>query len=779
MNYMKQVPSIPSEGYYQLPPPGYSNTPLQEEKEINLRDYWKVIRKRQWTIVAFFLIVVITTAIGTFTMKPIFRASTTIQINKENPQIVDFKEIFAVNTMDMDYYQTQYKILESRSLAKRVIQNLKLAEHPEFLPKPETPFQKWKSNILNSISGLFTSSDPNKNPAENGRKTSLINQFLKKLKIEPIRNSRLVKIHFDSNSPDLSSQVSNALAVNYMQQNLESRFIATQQAKEWLTGQLEDLRGKVERADEALQAFGSKHNIISLDEKENVTMQRLTDLNETLTKAESERMAKEALYKQTKDRNSDSLPSILENKLIMDLKQAYIQLEAQYMKLSETYKPEYPEMVRLKQQMQAIQKRIDGELAKIIAAIKNDYESSLRKEALLRQAFEEQKARVIEMKDKAIQYNILKREADTNKELYKGLLQRMKEAGVSAGIMASNIQVVDQAELPARPYKPNKQLNLLLAAVVGLFLGVGLAFFLEYLDNTVKTPEDVEQLIRLPAFGMVPEISYERRRRVESGTSYPVELITFGHPKSMLSEAYRNIRTSILLSFSERPPKSIAISSPNPAEGKTTTVINTAIALSQTGVQVLLIDADMRKPRIHKIFREENGAGLSNFLSGNAALDSVIKKSDIPNLYYIPSGPIPPNPSELIGSKLFKNMMESLGERFDHILLDSPPVLGFADAIILSTSVEGVILVVSGGKTPRETLQRAKEVLHQVNAKILGVVINRIDIQRSDYGYYYYRYHYYYGKERKKKELPFAFPLSPSSPLGGEGKGEGGEPTST
>jgi polysaccharide biosynthesis transport protein len=755
MNDLKQVPSIPPEGYYQLPGPGYSSPPLQEEQEINLRDYWKVIRKRQWTIIAFFLIVVITTAIATFTMNPIFRATTTIQINKENPQIVDFKEIFAVNTMDLDYYQTQYKILESRSLARRVVQNLKLAEHPEFLPKPETPFQKWKSNILNSISGLFTPSHPNKDPAENGKETTFINQFLKKLKIEPIRNSRLVKIHFDSNNPELSSQVSNALAASYIQQNLESRFTATQQAKEWLTGQLEDLKAKVERADEALQAFGSKHNIISLDEKENVTMQRLTDLNETLTKAESERMGKEALYKQTKDRNFDSLPSILENKLIMDLKQAFIQLEAQYMKLSETYKPEYPEMVRLKQQMQTIQKRIDGELAKIIAAIKNDYESNLRKEALLRQAFEEQKARVIEMKDKSIQYNILKREADTNKELYKGLLQRMKEAGVSAGIMASNIQVVDQAELPIRPYKPDKRLNILLAAVVGLFLGVGIAFFLEYLDNTVKTPEDVEQLIRLPSFGMVPEISYERRRRVETGTSYPVEMVTFGHPKSMLSEAYRNIRTSILLSFSERPPKKIVISSPNPSEGKTTTAINTAIALSQTGAQVIVIDADMRKPRIHKIFNEENGAGLSNFLSGNAGLDSVIKKSEIPNLYYIPSGPIPPNPSELIGSKLFKSMMESLGERFDHIVLDSPPVLGFADTIILSTSVEGIILVVLGGKTPRETLQRAKEVLHQVNAKILGVVINRIDIQRSDYGYYYYRYQYYYGKEGKKKEIPY------------------------
>jgi len=273
----------------------------------------------------------------------------------------------------------------------------------------------------------------------------------------------------------------------------------------------------------------------------------------------------------------------------------------------------------------------------------------------------------------------------------------------------------------------------------------------------VKTPEDVEQQIRLPSFGMVPEISNGRRRRLEKGASYPVELITYGHPKSMLSEAYRSIRTSILLSFSEKPPKKIAITSPNPAEGKTTTAINTAIALSQMGVQVLLIDADMRKPKIHKIFNHENGQGLSNFLSGHGDLESIVKMSEIPNLFYIPSGPIPPNPSELLGSNLFKNMMESLEARFDHIILDSPPVLGFADAIILSTSVNGVIVTVLAGKTPRETLQRTKEVLQQVNTKILGVVINRVDIRRSDYGYYYYRYHSYYGKGGKKgkKELPY------------------------
>jgi succinoglycan biosynthesis transport protein ExoP len=412
-------------------------------------------------------------------------------------------------------------------------------------------------------------------------------------------------------------------------------------------------------------------------------------------------------------------------------------------------------MVRLKSQMQSIQRRMDLEISKIIAGIKNDYELSLRKEALLRHAFEQQKAKVIEMKDQSIQYNILKREADTNRELYKGLLQRMKEAGVSAGLTVSNIQIVDQAEVPAGPYKPNKGLNLLLAAVIGFFLGVGLAFFFEYLDNTVKTPEDVEQMIRLPSFGMVPEISYEKRRRLEKETTHPVELVTHRHPKSILSEAYRNIRTSILLSFSEKPPKRIVITSPNPVEGKTTTAINTAIALSQTGAQVVIIDTDMRRPRIHHIFNGEDGAGLSNFLSGNADLSSIVKKTEVPNLYYIPSGPIPPNPSELLGSNLFKSMMESLGKKFDHILLDSPPVLGFADSLILSTTVDGVVLVVLGGKTPKETLQRAKEVLYQVNAKILGVVINRVDVQRGNYGYYYYRYHYYYGKEGKKKELPF------------------------
>ena len=790
---MKQLPAV--EAYPLIQGPEGPEAPLREEKEIDLRDYWKVLLKRRWTVFALFSIVVVTTMIATFAMKPIYRGTCTIQIDKENPQIVDFKEIFAVNTMDQDYYQTQYKILESRTLARRVIESLKLKNHPEFSIEQPGFFRSLGSDLWNFLSGLpgslsSSKKDSEKEPLktdlsnrrdptkerlemapETARDTLLVNRFLGKLKIEPIRNSRLVKIHFDSNDRELSPRVANELAAAYIQQNLDYRFSATEQAKDWLTAQIDQLKAKVERADEALQAFGSKHDILSLEEKENITMQRLAELNEALAKAEADRMAKEALYRQTFNRKIDSLPMVFENKLILELKQTYVQLESQYMKLSQTYKSDYPEMVRLKKQMDSIQRQIDAETERVIAGIRNDYEAALRRESLVRAAFAEQKARAMEMKDKAIQYNILKREADTNRELYKDLLQRMKQASVTMSLTASNIKIVDRAEVPTTPHKPNKTLNFLLSVVVGLFLGVGLAFFLEYLDNTVKTPEEVETVLRLPSFGLVPEIASEKRRG-ETSLSYPVELITHGHPKSMLAEAYRNIRTSVLLSFSEHPPKTLLFSSANPGEGKTTTAINTAIALAQTGAPVLVIDADLRKPRLHRLFVTENGVGLSSYLSGNASLESVVSRSEVPNLCFIPAGPLPPNPSELLGSNLCKTMIESLKERFAHILLDSPPILGFADTVILSNLVDGVVLVAEAGKTPRETLQHARDILLQVNAKILGVVINRVALDRSDYGYYYYRYYYYYGsdgkKKKRKKELTFETSEEQSSPDAGE-----------
>src|SRR4030042_911084 len=328
MDHAEPGPAFLSEEYSQPSQPAYVSPSSQELKEVELRDYWKVIRKRKWTIISFTFIVLIATGVIAFTMSPIYRATATIQSNKENPQVVDFKEIFSINTMEMDYHQTQYRILESRTLARRVIHSLKLSEHPEFLPKPKTAYQEWKGKILGFFSGFFSSPKEDASSSETKKEILLINRFLSRLKIEPIRNSLLVKIHFDSNYPDLSAQVANTVATAYMQQTLEIRFISTEKAKEWLTGQLQDLKGKVERAEEDQKIFASKHDIISLDEKENVTMQRLTELNEALTKAESDRIAKEANYRQIKGKNIDSLPPILESKLLSDLKQAYIQPEA-------------------------------------------------------------------------------------------------------------------------------------------------------------------------------------------------------------------------------------------------------------------------------------------------------------------------------------------------------------------------------------------------------------------------------------------------------------------
>ena len=779
---MKYLKPITPEPYYQLPPPpGYQYLP-QEEKEVHLRDYWRIIKKRRWLVLALFLVAVTIGAINVFTTRPLYRGTATIQINIESPQVIDFKEILAINTWAMDYYQTQYRILESRNLARRVVQGLKLSQHPEFLPQPGSHFQTWKSKIPSSLKskirsslsavarslGLSSSSNQNTlakesastpDPSEDEKDAPIVNQLLGRLSIDPIKESRLVRIHFYASTPDLAAKVPNALADEYIQLTMESRVNTTERAKEWLSKQLEDMRAKVEKADEDLQEFGSKHNILSSDGKENITMNRLNELNEALAKAESERMTKEALYKQVKGRNTESFPAILENKLVQDLKQSLIQSEAQYMKLSETYRPSHPEMIRLKNQMETIQSRLNIELSQFSAGIRNEYEASVRKEALLRSSFEQEKVKAAEVQQKSIQYNILKREADTNKDLYKSLLQRVKEVGVSASLQASNIQIVDKAEVPKGPFQPDKRRNLYLAAVIGLFLGVGLAFFLEYLDSTIKSPDEVEDLIHLPSFGLVPEISCERTY-LRGDLTYPIERIAHCHPKSILSEAYRNIRTSILLSTPESPPKRIIITSANPLEGKTTTLINTSITLSQTGAQVLIIDADLRKPRVHTVFNSGmnrgngKGKGLSSFLSGNSSLWGVVRRTDIPNLYLIPAGPIPPNPSELLGSSLFKEMIQVLGEKFDQIVIDTPPVIGFADSLILSTLVDGVVLVVRGGKTPKEALQRAKDSLLQVNARILGVVVNGVNIRQSEYTGYYSRYEYYH-QEKRIRELPY------------------------
>jgi capsular exopolysaccharide synthesis family protein len=443
--------------------------------------------------------------------------------------------------------------------------------------------------------------------------------------------------------------------------------------------------------------------------------------------------------------------------LIAELKKEYYKLQAEYGKLSETFLPDYPRMVALKKNIEEVKVKLDGEVGRVVKGLQSSYEAALKSERLLGASVEKQKQVTLKTSEDSIQYNILKREVDITRELYAGLLQRMKETSVSAGLDSTNMQVTDRAKIPMEPYRPRKALNILLGVILGLSMGVGLAFFSEHLDNTLNTVEEVEGAFGLPILGAVPALAYaaNRRKRLKGATNgeghHSFHLIMYQDQTSLLSEAIRNIRTSLLFSLPENPPKLLLMTSPQPGDGKTGVSINTAIALSQLGGGVLLIDADMRYPDCHRILEQERTPGLSNFLVGEAELARVVRATAIPNLHLMPAGQFPLNPAELLGSERMKVALDLLCQQFRHVIIDSPPVLGFTDSVILSTIAEAVVLIVRGGKTTREAALRTIRTLDGVNAKILGVVINSLDLRGNAYPYYSDYLDYYRRKSENRE----------------------------
>ena len=727
---------------YPLTSPSYSYS-ISGEEEPHLRDYLHVILRRKWIIITFLVAIVTTVTIGTFMMKPQYKSTVTIKIDKENPNIVTFKEVVSLEPSwdSEDYYQTQYKTLKSRNLAKRVIRSLSLNTNPEFVPEKKSKESKAEaSTLLKPAKLLETESIDSK----------LVDAFISKVDVNPLQKSRLVNVSFTSYTPELSAKVANTIAESFIALNIESKFEATYQAREWLEKQLDVLKAKVEQAEEKLNEYAAKSEIIYLDEKgkgsdsQNIITKKLSELSTELTHAIADRINKEAIYNAIRSGESESSSIVMSNPLIQSLKKDYATLESEYNQQLKTYKPGYPKMVRLKEHIDQIKKKIDLETKKVVSSIKQDYEAAVKRENYLKSAFEAQKKEALSLNQRSIQYQILKREADTNKELYNGLLQRLKETGVSSTLTASNIQVLDKAEISKSPFKPRTTLNIMLSLIVGLLGGIGLAFFVEYLDNTVKTPEDVEKKMCLPSLGLVPYYSEN-----DNKDNLPVEYITHKDSKSPIAEAYASIRTFLLLSTGGRPPRIMMVTSPARNEGKTTTTINTAISLTKSNVRVLIIDADMRKPRLHKIFSLDNTKGLSAYLSGIEELgDDLIKTSEIPNLDIITSGPTPPNPAELLSSYRFLELLKSLF-LYNFIVIDTPPILGISDPLIISPHTDGVILVVKSGETPKEAAQEARRMLTTVNSKILGVILNSIDQAAMKYSHYYNYYRYYYSDENK------------------------------
>jgi polysaccharide biosynthesis transport protein len=721
-------------------------------REPHLYDYLLILRKHQWLILSFMLAVVSIVSIATFRMQPVYSSTARIEVDRENSNILPFQGTDSYDYMsDLEnYIETQSKILTSETLALQTIRGGVLSGQADF-SGDATPSEAITTGSLANM----------KPPPELGA-------FLGSLSVRRVPNSRLMDVSFESTNPLLAAQIVNAHIKNYIEQNFQSRYEATTRASTWLTDQLNELKIRVEKSEDARIGYERQNQIWTLDDKQNVTTQRLADLNRQVSEAQSERMRKEALFQFAKSGDADAIPQIRENPIVQDLIRKRTDLYTQYTEALNQYGPNYPKVQRLQAQLREIDTTAEKEKKGVVARLESEYREARQREELLTQALDQQKAEVNQMSERMVQYSILKREAEANKALYDGLLTKLKEAGISAGLRSSNIRIVDPAMVPTYPTRPAKARNVGLAFLVGLVGGIGLALLREYMDNTVKSPDDVETLSRLPSLAVVPAFSesnngYGGSRTkllkgvTSNGHDKRIELVAQHLPKSQMSEAFRALRTALLLSQAERPPQVILVTSALPREGKTTAAANLAVTLAQLGDRTLLIDADLRKPGIGRVLNLASGkyAGLSSYLAGVSSLDLVtVHHPAIPNLSAIPTGPLPPNPADLLSSHKLADAVAELRSKYKFIVLDSPPIMAATDAVILSVQADGVLLVVRSGETPKEAFVRTRDLLLSVKCHLLGVVLNAVDSSAPDY-YYSYRY-YPYSQGYGPQETPDA-----------------------
>ena len=731
--------------------------PARMEKPPDLLAWWKIIRKRRWTVLTAFSVVFVTVLIGSIEEKPVYRAKALIEIDKENPSVANPQELFLLDEVSDAYLETQYKVLASDDLAERVIHQLGLDRQAEFLPSPRA--WPWSASAAPA-----PSSPPPQNSATApvlAIKETVLTRFQNRSDIRPIRRSRAVELRFDSEDPELAARTVNAVAENYIQKNLEARWDAAQKASEWLSQQLRDLKAKLEKSEGDLQNYAADNGLLYLEtnkgDAESIVNQSVREVQEELTQAQADRMAKESVFRLVQSGEYSSLPGVVDNKLLQDLTFRLADLQRQHAQLATTFTEDYPKVKETQGQIAEIQTSLERERRRAAEKISNDYFAALRREQLVRKAFAEKQAEANQIAEKSVQYGILSRDVDTNKGLYEGLLERLKEAGVSAGLKASNIRIVDPGTVPYKPIAPNYPLNLGLAVFLGLGLGVGMAFLKEHLDQTIRYSEDVFHFLGVPVLGFVPTMGARNGRKYKGIAPADRELI-FGsvgsrtgaggalvedHPPSDLgihkgsafSEAFRELRTSVLLSASGRFANSILVTSSQPGEGKTTVAVNLAFSLAQLGKPVLLVDADMRRPSIQKYFPQK-GSHLSSYLGGQGAWQQMVYPTQISRLYVLHSGPVPENPSELLSSDRMRALLQESMATYRFVILDSPPLLSRADSRILGSIVSATILVVKGGETPRQVVQYAESQARSVGTNLIGVVLNNLDASLNDYSYY-------------------------------------------
>lgn len=726
---------------------------LEPEEPLNLRAYGRILRKRVATILIVFFLVFAVSLIATLKEKPVYRAQVLVEIQKENADIPTIKDLYELESVSDSYLKTQYDILASESLSRRIIDELHLDALPEFNKPRWWSLERFTSTQKKQTYALGPAGTAHHSVVYQ----RVLERFQDQLSIEPVSRSRLVTVRFDSSNAELSARVANTLAEDYIDQSLEARWIATQKATDWLSQQLVGVKAKLEKSEEQLQDYARRNGLVFLENdkgaSQNVANERLQELQEELMKAQAERYEKESVYRLVQSGDYASLPGIVENKLIQDLSERLAELKRELAQLSTKFNPEYPRVREIQSQNDEIEAALKEERQRAADKITNEYLAAVHREALVKDAIGDQQKQVNVIAEKAVQYNILKREVETNRQLYEGLLQRLKEAGVSASLKASNIRVVDSAEPPAKPAKPQIPLNLAVAALLGLGLGISTAFLQERLDDTLKGADDVERLFGLSALALIPSVHslngdgpsvrklLDRTLPLKSGHNGTASnaaacwhrIDGAERPQAALVEAFRSLRASVLLSTADHPPGSLLITSAQPGEGKTTVATNLAISLAQLGQRVLLVDADLRFPSLQRLFCVRESLGLVSHLTGQQDWRVAVCPSGSPGLDLLLCGPVPPNPAELLSSKSMGTFITSAKSEYGFVILDSSPLLTLADSRILAALVDGVLFVVKSGATPREQVMQSQSSIRSAGANLIGVVLNNVTLHTNGY----------------------------------------------
>lgn len=738
--------------------PDYFGAP--ESVGPDLRDYLRVIRRHAKLIVSILLAAMLLTGLVILVVTPSFTAISTILVEPNAPHVLNINELAAEGpgSEEHDYYKTQEEILKSRSLAAQVIRDLGLDRNPIFTGVSEN--RGFFAGLLHELRGslaLFVNATGSKRqPDLYGVDPALVDHYLDHLQVKPDVGTRLFTISFTLPSADLASEIANAHVRTYIRRGMEIHAQASEAARQFLEKKLIELKERVEKSEAALNTYRRDRGIVAfnLNDRGTILNQRLTEMNQALTKAETERIDLEAQHDQIHKRNYNSLPAVIGSSLIQQLKAQDDVIAGQYASMSQQFKPDYPPLKELKAKVDETNARLNAEIDHAVQGIESQYQAAVARENALKQSVTDLKTKALALNDASLQDAVLAREVDANRQLYKSVLERMKEIGVAGEVPTSNVSIIDLATPPIQPSSPRKLLDMAVAVALALFAGVGIAFLLDHLDDGLHNPEEAELYLQLPSLGSVPDfltiggeaeaalpVGGVESSLIRSGGAGDREITMAKNRFSVAGESYRAIRTAILLSRAAEAPKTLLVASGAKSEGKTVTAVNIAMAFAQMGGRVLLIDADLRRARCHEVLGVHNLVGLTEVLVGQKNSADVIRPIGDGGLSFMSAGSVPPNPTELLASRRMQEILEELTASYDSVLIDSPPVMPVSDSVVLSRLVDGVVVVV-GPRTPKQLVRHACARLAQVGARVLGVVLNQVNMNSPDY-YHYHRYYAY------------------------------------